>query len=108
MDQIVYKFDKVNRYLTRGINNDLPIEVQIVLWDMIDNLVKSEKNTDYLQVFRFQFKGNRFFIHHSQEQPQYQKSYEYEMKDEYYPLLKKVVYVIDDITHCTMLFSNEY
>lgn len=108
MADIVYKFNKEIRYLTRNINKELPIEVQVVLWGLIDDLVESDTVVDYLQVFRFQYKNDRFFIHHSQEQPNYQKTYEYDMRDVLYPLLDKTVFVIDDYTHCTMLFANEY
>jgi hypothetical protein len=40
-------FDK-QRYLTRGVDKTIPLEVQIFMWQCIDNL-KVEK--DYLQVF---------------------------------------------------------
>ena len=37
-----------SRYLTKGINEEVPLNLQILLWSMIDsNLIKK----DYLQVF---------------------------------------------------------
>ena len=37
-----------SRYLTKGINEEVPLNLQILLWSMIDStLIKK----DYLQVF---------------------------------------------------------
>jgi hypothetical protein len=108
MKQTVYNFNRDTRYLTRGVSSEVPIEVQVTIWELIDKLIVSDEKVDYLQVFRFEYKNDRFFIHHSQEQPHYQKSYEYDMRNEYYPLTNKKIFVIDDVTHSTMLFANEY
>lgn len=107
-EKIRYEFKKENRYLTRGVSKDVPLKVQIVIWSIIDNHIESDIETDYLQVFNFQEKHGRFFIHHSQEVPQYQKSYEYDLVDDLVPLVGKRIFVIDDVTHSTMLLSNEY
>jgi hypothetical protein len=45
---------------------------------------------------------------HSQEQPEYKKEYKYPLKDEFKALNHVKIYVIDDITHSTMLLSREY
>jgi hypothetical protein len=38
-----------SRYLTKGINEEVPLNLQILLWSMIDStLIKK----DYLQVFK--------------------------------------------------------
>ena len=37
------------RYVTRGISNELPLMLQIILWGLIDTMEVAEK--DYLQVF---------------------------------------------------------
>lgn len=37
------------RYVTSGINSELPLLTQIVLWGLIDTMEVAEK--DYLQVF---------------------------------------------------------
>ncbi|MCU6106333.1 DUF960 family protein, partial [Clostridioides difficile] len=41
-------FKKENRYMTREIAENLPIEITILLWDLIDNL---DIEKDYLQIF---------------------------------------------------------
>ena len=37
------------RYVTRGISNELPLMLQIILWGLIDTMEVAEK--DYLQIF---------------------------------------------------------
>ncbi len=103
-----YKFNKSNRYVTRGINSDMPIEIQILLWSIIDKHVDSEVNTDYLQVFKFNQEDNQLLITHSQEQPEYSKQYKIKLEDNYKLLVGKTVYIIDDIDHSTLLFASEY
>jgi hypothetical protein len=103
-----YKFDKGTRYITRGINIDMPLMIQILLWDMIDNLVGSNTNTDYLQVFRFSENDQKFIINHSQEEPEYKYQYTIKMEEEFKSLVGKTAYIIDDLDHSTLLFSEEY
>ena len=60
-----------SRYLTKGINEEVPLNLQILLWSMIDStLIKK----DYLQVFNIKVvnkNANLIEITHSQEQPEY-------------------------------------
>lgn len=42
-------FAKENRYITRWVNEKLDLQLQILLWGLVDDL-KIEK--DYLQVFK--------------------------------------------------------
>lgn len=109
VDVLEYKFNKDKRYLTRGVNSDIPLELQILLWNMIDSLISSTKvKLDYLQVFDFDYHDNHFVITHTQEVPQYKRVHKIGMNTKYTPLINRKVFVIDDIDHCTMLFSNEY
>ncbi|MCF7926309.1 MAG: DUF960 domain-containing protein [Candidatus Izimaplasma sp.] len=108
MSEIKYTFDKENRYLTKGINQELPLELQVLLWSMVGHLVDSTTPTDYLQVFNFDMKDEVLIIKHSQEQPEYVKEHKVKMKQNYRSIVGRKVYIIDDIEHCTMLWSNEY
>ena len=93
-----------SRYLTKGINEEVPLNLQILLWSMIDStLIKK----DYLQVFNIKVvnkNANLIEITHSQEKPEYKNTIqavaviENDMK----------IYVIDDGEHTTMLFAEEY
>ena len=98
------------RYVTRGVNDSLPFVLQMVLWNMVDNLRK-EKKLDYLQVFELETLGSQEertlvqVVTHSQEQPRYSRIY-------YFPIADNGVtgkiYIIDDGDHATMLWADEY
>ena len=91
------------RYATRGVTTTVPLMLQIILWDLIDSMEVEEK--DYLQVFRLTTDGTTQQITHSQEQPPYKKEYLFNTGT---PFLNAKIFVIDDETHSTMLFSYEY
>ena len=90
------------RYATSGINSELPLLTQIILWGLIDTMEVAEK--DYLQVFCLSADGENQRIIHEQEQPEYRKEYLFPSEN---PVTAKV-YVIDDKTHSTMLLAEEY
>ena len=108
MKEVRYTFKSGSRYITKGINTDMPLEIQVILWGIIDSLVRGSTTADYLQVFRFVRDNNEIVITHTQESPEYKKEYRYPMKEEYDNLINRTVFSIDDINHSTMLWSNEY
>ena len=75
-------FKKDNRYVTRGVNEEVDIRLQLMIWSMLDKL-KDEGNVelDYLQVFRIRKEGNKIVISQSQEVPEYSCTYEIELED---------------------------
>ena len=102
-------FKKDNRYVTRGVNEEVDIRLQLIMWSMIDKL-KDEGNVelDYLQVFRIRKEGNKIVISQSQEVPEYSCTYEIELEDIQIEGEIKV-YVIDSGEEfSTMLFPGEY
>ena len=90
-----------NRYLTKGVQLEIPLELQLFMWDCIDNMPEPK---DYLQVFNLSAAGVLQRISHSSEEPEYKM--EYLMPSEA-PVTQKV-YVIDDVDHSTMLLAEEY
>ena len=69
-------FEKENRYVTRGINAEVDLAIQIVLWNMIDELKsKGDIKLDYLQVFEVEKIEEIIQIEHRQEVPNYSQSY---------------------------------
>lgn len=97
-------FDKENRYITRGVNEKIDLQLQILLWSLVDDL-QIEK--DYLQVFKLSRVGDVINIEHTQEVPEYKlfikvNAKELEFKEE----IK--IYVIDSGVYSTMLLSEEY
>ena len=101
-------FKKDNRYVTRGINEEVDIRLQLIMWNMIDKL-NDEGNVelDYLQVFKLRKEGNKIVINQSQEVPEYSCTYEIEIEDIHIEDEIKV-YVIDSGEYSTMLFPSEY
>ena len=89
------------RFLTRGVQAELPVELQLFLWNCIDQLPEER---DYFQVFKLDVCNGKQHIHHFSEQPEYSKEYTIDLAN---PVNQKV-YVIDDIDHSTMLLAEEY
>ncbi|MGL4999706.1 MAG: DUF960 domain-containing protein [Cetobacterium sp.] len=89
------------RYLTKGINESIQLDIQIAIWDCID---KMEIAKDYLQVFDLIPKNGFTFVVHKQEEPEYSKEWILEI-----PIKESAkIFVIDDGEHSTMMLSEEY
>ena len=101
-------FKKDNRYVTRGVNEEVDVRLQLIMWSMIDKLKDEESvELDYLQVFKLRREGNKIVINQSQEVPEYSCTYEIELEDVQLDDEIKV-YVIDSGEYFTMLFPSEY
>lgn len=99
-------FKQENRYVSRRVNETVPMQLQILLWSMIDSL-KEKKELDYLQIFRLKVKGDKVLIEHEQEVPLYKEQYEVEKSK--FPIGNNMkIYVIDSIDYSTMIFAEEY
>ena len=92
------------RYLTRGIEAEIPPITQLLLWELIDEQNAIGAELDYLQVFRLKPDGKQQKITHSQEQPPYEHEC-YLLGPE--PITAKI-FVIDDGDHSTMMLAEEY
>ena len=90
------------RYTTKGINENLPIMTQIFLWGLIETMEVPEQ--DYLQVFTLSVEKGMQKVLHEQECPEYSKEHLFPSTN---PITGKI-FVIDDETHSTMLFAEEY
>lgn len=89
------------RFITNGINTEIEPLLQILMWNLIDQMPVSKK--DYLQVFSLSESDGKLKIVHSQEEPEYEREYVFNLK----PITAKI-FVIDDGTHSTMLMNFEY
>ena len=89
------------RYLTKGVQLEIPIELQLFMWECIDRMPEPK---DYLQVFTFESIGILQKITHTSEQPDYRMNYFIPCGN---PITSKV-YVIDDGEYSTMLLASEY
>ena len=90
-----------DRYLTRGVQAEIPPELQLFIWNCIDQLPTER---DYLQVFQLEALGEMQRISHTSEQPEYHREY---LIPSEAPITQKL-YVIDDGDHSTMLLASEY
>ncbi len=95
------------RYVTRAINEELNIEIQVLLWELLDSIaIKRENKMDYLQVFEIVNIGNKIKIINRQEQPTMKEVLIIEqgalnVKD-------TTVWTIDEPDKLTMLFPSDY
>ena len=89
------------RYLTCGVDNSIPLEVQLFLWECVDGLPEPR---DHLQIFDLEQVGCMQSITHRSEEPEYRKIYLLPADD---PITEKL-YIIDDGDHSTMLLASEY
>jgi hypothetical protein len=96
-----------SRYITRGIQSEVPIAIQAFLWKCIESL-QEEMELDYLQVFdiKSEKEEERYIqiIEHEQEVPKYRMTYRLSCTE----LIKAKVFVIDDGDFSAMLLSEEY
>lgn len=96
-------FKKENRYMTRKIVEEIPLEINILLWNLIDEL-HIEK--DYLQIFELNpIEEGVLEIIHKQEAPMYESIIyicNKEIKE------RKKIYIIDEKIYSTMLLAEEY
>jgi hypothetical protein len=96
-------------YMTRGIATNLSRLHQEKCIELLECLIESGVEPDYLQVFRFSYddESKVITIRHTQEQPGYEKVIKYEIGDDTEPFTDKV-FIIDDGDHRTILLASEY
>ncbi|WP_434796050.1 DUF960 family protein [Staphylococcus equorum] len=102
---------KINRYITRGVNENLSLDLQILLWHMVEER-DNQSHTDYLHIFRLKEDDNVLSVTHEQEQPPYKLDYNYINYQKNENVWPKKVYVIReydvDTFYYVMLLPEEY
>ena len=88
-------------YLTKGVNETIPPLLQILMWELIEQMPVEK---DYLQVFCLSEENGKQKIVHSQECPEYSREYVLNTGTH----ISEKIFVIDDTTHSTMLLAKEY
>lgn len=99
-------FKQENRYVSRQANEIVPVGIQILMWNMIDEL-KSKIELDYLQIFRLKKKDDKVIIEHEQEVPQYKVKWDIQGNDISIEYNIKI-YVIDSTDYSVMFLASEY
>ncbi|EMF0313978.1 DUF960 domain-containing protein [Enterococcus hirae] len=99
--------NKGQRYVTKGVMDSLPVELQTLCWNLIDQNVQKQFPLDYLQIFEFSTeKGNQKLVHR-QEEPEARKEYLISPKLRLKSVSQKI-WVIDSGEYQTMLLPEEY
>lgn len=95
-----------NKFITQGVKGQIPNYLQYLMWYLIETMEVEKK--DYLQIFELSevIENDEPMqkLVHSQEEPEYLLEHTFKSKN----IVKGKVYVIDDLTHCTMLLPEEY
>ena len=95
------------KYVTRGIGHEIPAELQLELWIMIENLkMNGTIKLDYLQVFRLSNLDGKQKIKHSQEEPEYHNEIVVEVSC--LPVDNIKIFVIDNGSCSAMMLDDEY
>ena len=101
-----------DRYQTRGVKESIPLELQVIMWGLIDQASSAGEELDYLQVFEIEEIGSsdgqkKIRIKHTQEVPNKQASYTVELVENG-TLVSERIFVIDDGSCSTMLLASDY
>ena len=91
----------IKRYRTARITCEIPLELQLLLWDCVEQL---REGADCLQVFELTSNEGKQQIVHFQEVPRFQKEYWIFSNR---PIVAKI-YIIIEGEYATMLFADEY
>ena len=97
---------KNNRYVTRSVDNTVPIETQFFLWSLIDDQVQNGNTLDYFQKFELKATAKGQRILHSQEVPQWSQVTVMAVPSEC--CITETIWVIDSGDYQTMLFPEDY
>lgn len=98
--------DRTKRFLTKAISKTIPLEIQILLWNLIDQQIKRGTELDYLQVFELRSKDDKKEIIHRQEVPPSKSRWIGTLKST--NPIDSVVWCIDDGENQMMLYSSDY
>ena len=90
------------KFITSGVLSHIPAEITDLMWNRV--LTMKVEKKDYLQVFTLTKTPTGQHIVHTQEQPPY--SYELDVPCD--DAVDAKIFIIDDLTHSTMLLAEEY
>lgn len=102
---------KKEKYITRGIDSEIPISYQITMFNAIEDWYQKKVQLDYLQVFKLSVEkddeGNTIqIIRHSQEVPELQEEIRFHVVG---TGIANQIFAIDDgAEYYTLLLSSEY
>lgn len=105
------KFSKMftsSKYATRGVADTVALDVQFVLWSLVESKRRSGAILDYLQIFELSEEVidgySRQKVIHWQEQPMFHDTHYFNVSEIY----GGKIWIIDSDEYATMLFPEEY
>ena|SRR5699024_1733461 len=98
--------DKQKRYMTRMIAEVVHVEIQKILWDLIDEQRKNGLELDYLQVFELNAKDGEQYVVHRQEVPERSEKRVFQLKHTI--PINQTIWCIDSDEYQMMLFPSDY
>lgn len=97
-----------NKYMTKRVQEEISLDIQLILYNLIEKWKEEFKELDYLQIFNLsisELNGIRVQkIEHKQEVPDIQETKYYKIDN---PINAKI-FVIDENDNSVMMFSEEY
>lgn len=97
-----------NKFMTIGVKENLSLDIQLFMWNEIEERINSKKHVDFLQVFNLSIIDKELGIvkiEHTQEVPEYKNTSIIKSKGVRNNLK---VYVIIESEYATMLLASEY
>jgi len=92
--------------MTKTIDETVHAEIQMILWNLINEQRNEEKELDYLQVFELKMTDGRQRIVHRQEVPERKREWVYTLQ--YTTPIDQTIWCIDSEEYQMMLLPNEY
>ena len=102
-----FKFNG-NRYITSGIQQEIPLAIQLMMFESLAFMERKAGELDRLQIFKLSTSEKDGMlllnIRHEQEIPEARIDYLVPVE----AALDHMIYIIDDVDHVTMLLAEEY
>ena len=98
---------EMKKYMTRGVQECIPFDLVVLMWQMYDRCKEEMNPCDYLHVFQLKRLEGEVLnqeITHKQEVPEYERTYVIAVER---PITGKI-YVIENDDYVMMLLANEY
>ncbi|HCZ8192635.1 TPA: hypothetical protein O4F65_001287 [Staphylococcus aureus] len=98
----------MERYITRGIASQLPLVVQIQIWELLSQRENEQSiendEMDYFHIFLFNMYNDQLYIKHKQERPEYIKIHKAINISKVYVICEDDV----DLSYYVMMLPEEY
>ncbi|EJQ42369.1 hypothetical protein IEE_03934 [Bacillus cereus BAG5X1-1] len=95
-----------NRFVTKAVQNIIPLELQQFLWLIIDCRKAAGDRLDYFQVFELRSDHEHQFVCNTQVSPPLQLEYKFTLNSK--EVINCNVWLLDNGEYTTMLLPSDY